>query len=65
MSEGLHPEQVKALRKMTPAQRLEMGMQLIEEMRELRASMLRFEHPDWTQAQVSRALRDFVLHAQS
>ncbi len=65
MSEGLHPEQVKALRKMTPAQRLEMGMQLIEEMRELRASMLRLEHPDWTPVQVSRALRDFVLHAQS
>lgn len=65
MSEGLHPEQVRALRRMTPAQRLEMGMQLIEEMRELRASMLRFEHPDWTATQMSRALRDFVLHAQS
>lgn len=65
MSEGLHPAQVAALRKMTVSQRLEMGMQLIEEMRKLRATMLRLEHPDWTPAQLARALRDFVLHARS
>ncbi|MGH7935553.1 MAG: hypothetical protein ACREF8_00910 [Chthoniobacterales bacterium] len=65
MSEGLHPEQIKVLRKMTPAQRLQMGMQLIEEMRELRAGMLRLEHPEWTREQVRRALRDFVLHGRS
>ncbi len=63
MSEELHPAQLAALRKMTPERRLELGMSFTEEMRELRAMMLRTEHPDWTQEQLARALRDYVLHA--
>ena len=65
MSEGLHPAQIAALRKMTPAQRLELGMGFIEQMREVRAAMLRREHPDWNAEQVAQALREFVLHARS
>ena len=65
MSEELHPVQIAALRSMTPARRLELGMQFIEEIRELRGTMLRKQHPDWTAEQMARALRDFVLHADS
>jgi Rv0078B-related antitoxin len=65
MSEGLHPEQIKALRRMTPARRLELSLRFIEEMRELRAAMLRREHPDWTPEQISQALREFVLNGRS
>ncbi len=50
---------------MTLTQRLEVGLRFIEEMRELRAAMLRREHPDWTPAQISRALRDFIVNARS
>ena len=63
MSEGLHPAQIEALRRMTPSERLEIGMSFIESMRELRGSVLRQEHPDWTEEQIARALREFVLHA--
>ena len=63
MSERLHPAQIEALRRMTPSQRLEIGMSFIESMRELRGSVLRQEHPDWTEEQIARALREFVLHA--
>ena len=65
MSEGLHPEQVKALRRMTPAERLEISLRFIEQMRELRAAMLRTEHPEWTADRISGALREFVLNARS
>ncbi|MEP6708572.1 MAG: hypothetical protein ABJB32_00395 [Verrucomicrobiota bacterium] len=65
MSEGLHPEQIKALRKMTPERRLQLGLQFTEQMRELRAAMLRVEHPDWTPEQIRQALREFVLNANS
>jgi hypothetical protein len=65
MSEELHPEQVKALRKLTPAERLAISLRFIEQMRELRAAMLRKEHPEWTAEQISHALRDFVLNARS
>ena len=65
MSEGLHPEQIKALRKMTPARRLEIGLAFIEEMRQLKAAALRLQHPDWSEEDVARALRDFILHGDS
>jgi hypothetical protein len=65
MSEGLHAEQIKALRKMTPARRLELSLRLIEQMREMRGAMLRAEHPDWTPDQIAHALRDFILNARS
>ncbi len=65
MSEDLHPAQVEALRKMTPAERLEVGMAFIESMRELRAAVLRQDHPEWTEQQIAEALREFVLHAST
>lgn len=65
MSEGLHPAQIVAFKKMTLARRLELGMAFIEQMRELRAAMLRREHPAWSEEQVALALREFVLHARS
>jgi len=65
MSEELHPEQVKALRKMTPARRLEVGLGFMEEMRQLKAASLRARHPEWSEEQVAQALRDFVRHGAS
>ncbi len=62
MSEDLHPEQVKALRRMTPARRLETGLNFMEEMRQLKAPALRAQYPAWSEYQVAQALRDFVSH---
>lgn len=62
VEEAPHPEQIKALRKMTPAQRLETGLAFMEEMRQLKAAALRVQHPDWTEEQVAQALREFVMH---
>ena len=58
----LHPEQIKTLRRMTPAQRLKIGLQFMEEMRQLKAATLRTRHPEWTEEQVAQALREFVRH---
>jgi hypothetical protein len=49
---------------LTPDQRLQLCMGFIESIRELRAAMLKREHPEWSQEQVALALRDFVLHAR-
>lgn len=65
MSDELHPEQIKALRKMTPARRLEVAFAFMEEMRQLRGAMLRAQHPGWTEEQVASALREFVRHGDS
>jgi hypothetical protein len=65
MSEELHPEQIKALRRMTPAQRLKIGLQFMEEMRQLKGAALRAQHPDWTEEQIAQAVREFVRHGAS
>ncbi len=62
---GLHPEQVKALRRMTPAERLRLGLKFMEEMRQLKAAALRSRHPDWSEAEVARVLREFITHGAS
>ena len=62
MNEELHPEQLKALRKMTPEQKLEAGFAFMEEMRQLKAAALRSQHPDWTDEQIAQALREFILN---
>lgn len=58
----LHPEQIKALRRMTPAERLRVGLNFMEEMRQLKAAALRAQHPTWSEASVARALCEFVTH---
>jgi hypothetical protein len=57
MSEELHPQQVEALRKMTPAQRLKVAVQFMEEMRQFKAAALRAQHPQWTENQIAGASR--------
>jgi DNA-binding transcriptional regulator WhiA len=65
MEEELHPEQIKALRRMTPAQRLRVGLEFMEELRQLKAAALRVQHPDWSAERIAEALREFIRHGAS
>ena len=58
------PEYVAALRRMTPAERLHVGCSLYWEARRLKAAMLRAQHPDWSEEEVARAVRNVFLHGQ-
>lgn len=60
---ALHPVQIAGLRRMSLQGRLELSLKAIESARELRAAMIRSEHPEWTEAQVAEALREFVRNA--
>jgi hypothetical protein len=62
---GLHPEQIKALRKMSLERRAELGLAFIRSMRRLKATALRDQHSDWTEEQIANALRQFTLHGRS
>ena len=55
--------QVAGLRRLSLQRRLELSLAAIESARELRAAMIRSEHPEWTEAQVAEALREFVRNA--
>jgi hypothetical protein len=63
VSDHLHPAQIEAFRRMTPAQKLALAAQLWFEARELKAAALRARHPEWTEDEVQRKVRDVFLHA--
>jgi hypothetical protein len=62
---GLHPEQIKALRKMSLQRRAELALGFIRSMRQMKAAALRAQHPDWSEQQVAAELRRLTLHARS
>lgn len=59
---GLHPEQVKRLRKMSLDRRAAIALAFVRSMRQLKLSALRSQHPDWTEEQFDAALRQSVSH---
>ena len=61
---GLHPEQVKALRKMSLQRRLELALAGIESAGELRKAMIGAEHPEWSVDQVEQAMREEIRHGR-
>ena len=63
MDEALHPVQLEAFRRMTPAQKLERVAQLYHAGIQLKAAGLRLQHPDWPQDQLEREARRSLLHA--
>jgi hypothetical protein len=62
---GLHPEQVKALRKMTLERRAELTLGFIRSMHRFKAAALRNQHPEWSERQIMEALRQSTLHGGS
>ncbi|MDQ6912349.1 MAG: hypothetical protein M3119_03790 [Verrucomicrobiota bacterium] len=61
---GLHPEQVKALRKMSLERRAEIAFGCIRSMRQLKATALRSQHPEWSEQQIAAELRRLIFHAR-
>ena len=63
MHEPIDPVQVEALRRMSPAEKLQMVCDLYKAGIRLRAAGLRMAHPDWTQEQAEREARTSLLYA--
>lgn len=60
-----HAHQVAIYRGMAPQQRLELALRMNRNMRALLAAGFRQRQPDWTEAQVKRAVADRILHART
>jgi len=63
MSEPIHPVQLEAFRRMTPAEKLQRVAELYETGIRLRAAGLRVAHPDWPQERLEREARRALLYA--
>ncbi len=49
--------------RMTPAQKLQASMRLYWSARALKAAWFRSEHPEWSEQQIDKAVRDaFLFH---
>ena len=63
--EQASPEQIEALRRMTPQQRWQTARRLYWKMRRHKAAFLQSEHPDWSLEQVEAEVRRIFLHAST
>ncbi|HEY3803771.1 MAG TPA: hypothetical protein VGL61_14250 [Kofleriaceae bacterium] len=61
--DGPSPEQIACYRTMTPAGRLREATRLYWSARRLREAYERQLHPDWSDAQVERRVREVFLRA--
>jgi len=59
----MHPEQIRIFRAMSPAKKLEIAHALYLMARQLKEAGIRMAHPEWTDEQVKRKLREYFVHA--
>lgn len=59
------PEEIRILRAMTPEQKLEAVAELWRAARALKAAWLRAQHPDWSEEQIRRTVREILLHGRT
>jgi len=59
----LHPAQIAAYRRMTPAQKLALANDLYWQARALKAAWLRARHPSWTEDAIDARVREIFLLA--
>ena len=57
--------QREIFRKMTAEQKLELSMRLYWSARQLKASCLRRQHPDWTEEQLQQKVTEIFRNARS
>ena len=65
MESELTPEYVATLRRTTGQQKWKTAFALYWGARKLKAAALRQQHPDWTDRQVQKKVKEVFLHAGS
>ncbi|OFZ90508.1 MAG: hypothetical protein A2W21_07865 [Betaproteobacteria bacterium RBG_16_66_20] len=63
MNEPIHPVQLEALKRATPAQKLEAVAALYDTGIRLRMAGLRMTHPDWPDERLEHEARRSLRHA--
>lgn len=60
-----HERQVAIYRAMSPQERLAQATRMNQSMRSLMAAGFRARHPEWTDAEVKRAVAERILYART
>ena len=61
----MHPEQKRIFRAMSPAEKLRIAQELYYSARRLKAAALRSWHPEWSEEEVQRKVREIFLYART
>lgn len=63
--ERMHPKQREIYRKMTPGEKLALAAQMWWDAKKLKAAALRTAHPDWSEEQIQKKVKEIFLYAVS
>lgn len=63
LDEKSSPEEIAIIRAMTGQQRLNVAAQMFWMAREIKAAGVRFQHPDWSEAEINAEVNRIFLHA--
>lgn len=63
MASEITPEYVAALRRLSGTEKLRAAASLYWTARRVKAARLRQQHPEWTEDEVQRRVREIFLHA--
>ena len=61
----MHPAQLAAYKRMTPAEKLFLAARINRDARSLKAAGLRMLHPEWSEERVAAEVRRIFLYARS
>ncbi len=61
----MDPEERRILRAMTPAQKLAAAEDMYRTARDIKAAALRQQHPDWSEEDIRRKVREIFLHGRT
>ncbi len=65
MKSQISPEYIATLRRMSGEDKWRSAFQLYRDARTLKASAIHDQHPDWSEEQVWREVKEIFLHARS
>ena len=57
--------QKKIYQSMTPEQKLKLGLRLYYSAKQLKAAALHHDHPEWTEEEIQKELREIFLYART
>jgi hypothetical protein len=59
----MHPEQKRIYQSMSPEQKLRIAADLYDTARALKTAGLRARHPDWSEREIQKKVREIFLYA--
>ena len=61
----MSPEEIRILRAMTPEQKLRAAEEMYRAALDIKAAGLRQQHPDWSEEEIRRKVREIFLHGRT